>query len=1028
MSAFKQQIIILPALFGEICNRIEIIMRRFFFGGFIFFFLLFNKSIAQNCVPTGLNNSVVNSTCIQVCRDLTFQVPDLRSTSSYTVISIPYQPYAYTTIGGTTDATLYQDDAYSQIFNLPFPFCFYDNVYTQAVISSNGLVTFDVNRKNDCPNIGDAAWLISSPIPHGGGPGCSSDNYPKLSIMGMFMDLDPRTSSSPANRKIEWRVEGNAPCRRFVVSYYSIGLYDNYPCLPPDSSLATFQIVMTESTGVIDIHIEKKRACSLTSGNGRAILGIQGDIPAIPTQALAAPGKNGNNPAWSANRESYRFVPTGGTSRFVSSELLAMDLTPVSIATTANTTPGLIDLTFQNICSPATSTQYIVRTTFAACDNPATLLVSNDTITINKSPMPATVNASPTTCAGVNNGSVQINPTGVAPYTFSLDGGAPVGGAAPYTFNNLSPGLHTVMSTDINGCTTALLQVNIVNGPPLTTTAAKTDALCNGAATGTITVTQPIIGTAPFEYSLDGTTWQTSNVFNGLAAGTYTVFFREGNGCQGSLSISVAEPLVLSASSSFTPVVCNGENNGTITINSAGGVPPYQYSINGGTTWQASNIFNVPANAYTVTIRDDNNCTTTQSITVTEPAALTANSANSPASCDGGDDGIIDISAAGGNAGYEYSIDNGTTWQASNIFNTGPGNFTITVRDNRGCTTSFPTTVVLGNNFTVTPQADAVICEGASTQLELISNATQYRWSPATGLSDATIFNPVANPTVTTQYTVTATLGRCSADDIVIVNVNAAPIPDAGTDGYICYGQTYQLQASGGTQYQWTPDTYLNSATIANPVTTATRDITYTLTILSDANGCPSLTTDEVYVDVTPPIKVTTFPYDTIGYSGDMIQLLAIPNDSDVINYVWTPSQGLSDPLIPNPIVTLGANGDVVQYQVATSTIAGCRGEGYITVRVYKGPDIYVPTAFTPNGDGRNDRFLPVPVGIKSLNYFRVYNRWGQLLFQTKTLHDGWDGKLQGRGQATGVYVWMIEAVTNMDKVITKKGTVTLIN
>ena len=998
-------------------------MRRFFFGAYIFFLLLSNKSIAQNCVPTGLNNSVVTSTCIQVCRDLNFQIPDLRSTSDYTVITVPYSPYPYIVAGGTEDPGLYLDDQYSSAFTLPFPFCFYNQVYSRATVGSNGIISFDITNAG-CP---DAAYNITNPIFFAGGTQCFSSNYyPAAAIMAAFSDLDPSSNASPPDAKIQWRVEGTAPCRRFVVSYYKIGAWNSNCGLNPpvgQGRPATFQVVMYESSGVIDVFFENK-FCVPSGANGAfAILGVQNENR---DRAVAAAGKN--RQIWTASNEGYRFVPSGGTSRFVSSELLAMDLSPVSIATTANTTPGLIDINFSNICSPGLTTQYIVRTTFAACDNPATLLVGYDTVTVNKSPMPATVNASPTTCAGVNNGSVQINPTGIAPYTFSLDGGAPVAGAAPYTFTNLSPGLHTVMSTDINGCTTALLQVNVVNGPPLTTTAAKTDALCNGAATGTITVTQPTVGTAPFEYSLDGITWQPSNVFNGLAAGTYTVFFREGNGCQGSLSITVAEPLVLSATSSFTPVVCNGESTGTININSAGGVTPYQYSIDGGTTWQASNVFNVPANAYTVTIRDANNCTTTQSVTVTEPTALTANSANSPASCDGGDDGIIDVSAAGGNAGYEYSIDNGTTWQASNIFNTGPGNFTITVRDSKNCTTSFPTTVVLGNNFTLTPQTDAVICEGASTQLELISNATQYSWSPVTGLSNATIPNPVANPTITTQYTVTATLGRCSADDIVIVNVNAAPIPDAGTDGYICYGQTYQLQASGGTQYQWTPDTYLNSASIANPVTTATRDITYTLTILSDANGCPSLTTDEVYVDVTPPIKVTTFPYDTIGYSGDMIQLLAIPNDSDVINYVWTPSQGLSDPLIPNPIVTLGANGDVVQYQVATSTIAGCRGEGYITVRVYKGPDIYVPTAFTPNGDGRNDRFLPVPVGIKSLNYFRVFNRWGQLLFQTKTLHEGWDGKLQGAQQATGVYVWMIEAITNQNKIITKKGTVTLIN
>ncbi|MCB0739608.1 MAG: hypothetical protein KDB92_00805, partial [Chitinophagaceae bacterium] len=252
---------------------------------------------SQNCVPTGLNNSVITTPCTPICNDLTVQVPDLRSTTSYTVISIPYKPYAFTTAGATTDPTLYADDAYSNIFNLPFPFCFYGNVYTQAVVSSNGLVTFDVKKKNECPDPTQAAWLISSPLPHGGIAGCGSDNYPKLSIMGMFMDLDPRPESSPANRKIEWRVEGTSPCRRFVVSYYNVGLYEDYPCWPTDSSLATFQIVMTESTGVIDVHIDRKQICTNTSGQGRGILGIQGDIPNDNTQYLVVPGKDGNDPA-----------------------------------------------------------------------------------------------------------------------------------------------------------------------------------------------------------------------------------------------------------------------------------------------------------------------------------------------------------------------------------------------------------------------------------------------------------------------------------------------------------------------------------------------------------------------------------------------------------------------------------------------------------------------------------------------------------------------------------------------------------
>ncbi len=982
---------------------------------------------AQSCTPTNINGTSLNFTCLQSCADLNFQIPDIRGTENYVVNAIPYNPLPYVTAApALTLACASQDDKYFDITNIPFQFCFYGINYSQLSVSTNGAITFDIRNalRGSNYNLNTGVVLPYEGTGSQGSGSCPNpDNnvrLPLAAIFGPFCDIFPQAGDP--NYKIEARIEGISPCSRYIISFSRIPMYG---C---GTLRMTSQIVLYESTGVIDVFIESKPNCT-NNTSGLGIVGIQNSLVGTPGElAVTAPGRGANNGPWSATNEGWRFTPSGATSNFVNSELYVLGGTvPISTATTTNTTPGLIDITFSNICFSAATQQYRVRTTYSSCSNPLDFIIIDDTVTVNKLLMPVIIGMGPTSCAGASNGTLHVSPTGIAPYSYSLDGGALVNSPGDYTFMNVSAGWHTIIAYDVNGCATDLTDVEVWNGPPITTTAAKTDVLCNGNANGTITVTQPTIGIAPFEYSLDGTNWQTSNVFNGLVANTYTVFFREGNGCQNSLSITVAEPLVLSASSSFAPVVCNGESNGVITINSAGGVTPYQYSIDGGTTWQASNIFNVQANPYTVTIRDANNCITTQSVTVTEPAALTASSANSPASCDGGDDGIINITAAGGNVGYEYSIDNGTTWQASNIFNTGPGNFTITVRDGKNCTTSFPTTVALANNFTFTPQTDAVICEGASTQLELISNATQYSWSPATGLSDATISNPVANPTITTQYTVTATLGRCSADDIVIVNVNAAPIPDAGTDGYICYGQTYQLQASGGTQYQWTPDTYLNSATIANPVAAATKDITYTLSILSDANGCPSLTTDEVYVDVTPPIKVTTLPYDTIGYSGDQFQLLAVPNDSDVINYLWTPSKGLNDPRIHNPTVTLGANGDVTQYQVITSTIAGCKGEGYITVRVYKGPDIYVPTAFTPNGDGRNDRFLPVPVGIKSLNYFRVFNRWGQLLFQTKTLHDGWDGKFNSTQQASGVYVWMIEAVTNQDKVITKKGTVTII-
>lgn len=651
-------------------------------------------------------------------------------------------------------------------------------------------------------------------------------------------------------------------------------------------------------------------------------------------------------------------------------------------------------------------------------------------ITVNVTAGPqltATTTPTATSCNGANNGSILVAPnSGTAPYLYILDGGAPVSAGANHTFSNLNPGAHTIKVTDASGCSTTLINVNIATGPQLITTATSTDVLCFGDANGVITVATPTIGTAPYQYSLDNVTWQNSNVFNGLTAGPYTVYFKEAAGCQGSLTITVNGPTALATNATTVPVICHGQNNGVITITANGGITPYQYSIDNGVTWQSSNIFNVAQGAYTILIKDFNGCTKTQTVTVTEPAQLTANSINGNASCAGGNDGVITVNASGGNTNYTYSID-GVNFQAANVFNVAPGNYTITVKDNLGCTTTFTTTVGLTNNLTLTPQADPTICESKSVQLNLISNAVSYSWSPATALSNANISNPIANPIVTTQYIATATLGICVAYDTVIVYVNPAPIPNAGPDGLICYGQSYQLQGSGGVQYTWTPSTYLNFTNISNPTSTPSKTITYTLTKVIDANGCESLTTDQVTIDVTPPIKVTTFPFDTIGYPGDQFMINTTTNVPNISTYTWTPTFGLSDPTIANPIVTVGPIGSDVLYQLKVSTAAGCKGEGYVNIKVYNGPELYTPTGFTPNGDGLNDKFYPFPVGIKSLNYFRVFNRWGQLVYSTTTLMAGWDGKLAGVDQPSGVYVYMAEGVDKNGKKITKKGTVALI-
>jgi gliding motility-associated-like protein len=635
--------------------------------------------------------------------------------------------------------------------------------------------------------------------------------------------------------------------------------------------------------------------------------------------------------------------------------------------------------------------------------------------------------SSSTSCSGASNGFITITQAtnGTAPYLYSLNGGAP---QPPGVFNGLAAGSYTIVATDAGGCTSGPIPVTITAGPPINLSLGKTDVTCFSSANGRITATPSTNATAPIQYSLDNTTWQASPDFIGLTAGSYTVYIRDAVGCSNSATIAVGQPSQLTASTSQQSVLCNSGSNGKIFVNVTGGTQPYSYSLDN-INFQSTNVFNVPAGAYTIYVKDANGCVIPpiNNVNVTEPTLITAASVSSNATCDGGNDGTITITPAGGVSPYQYAITGGS-FQSAGYFNVAPGTYDVTIKDVNGCT--YPVTgIVVGltNNLTYTPMVDpAPVCESKSTSLQLTTNANQFSWTNAASLSNSTIANPVATPQATTLYIVTATLGRCTITDDILVSIMPAPIPDAGPQGDICYGKSYQLQGTGGVIYSWTPSTYLNDATIYNPVVTPDKTVTYILSV-KDANGCSSLVTDQVTVKVTPPIKVTIYPSDTIVQPGAKIPLHAFSAATD---YTWTVASGitgLNNSYIADPVAIAPAEGDVVVYKVTATTSAGCQGDAYARIQVYKGPDIYMVTAFSPNGDGKNDVFIPFPVGIKQIKYFRVINRWGQLIYSTTELNKGWDGKIGNTEQPNGVYVWLVEGVTMDNKIITKKGTVTLV-
>src|SRR5690606_26821506 len=220
---------------------------------------------------------------------------------------------------------------------------------------------------------------------------------------------------------------------------------------------------------------------------------------------------------------------------------------------------------------------------------------------------------------------------------------------------NLAAGTYTITVRDASGCTVTAA-ATIGEPAELTATVVSDDATCNGGTDGTITVTAGG-GTADYEYSLDGTNFQSSNHFVNLVAGAYTITVRDANGCTVTATATVDAPDALVVNAVSTDATCHGSADGSITVTAQDGTPGYEYSLDG-TTFQANNIFEgLAAGDYTITVRDANGCTETASITINEPDELLATAAAVDITCHGSADGQVEVTVTGGTAGYEYSLD-----------------------------------------------------------------------------------------------------------------------------------------------------------------------------------------------------------------------------------------------------------------------------------------------------------------------------------------------------------------------------------
>ncbi|MBO9572698.1 MAG: gliding motility-associated C-terminal domain-containing protein, partial [Chitinophagaceae bacterium] len=345
--------------------------------------------------------------------------------------------------------------------------------------------------------------------------------------------------------------------------------------------------------------------------------------------------------------------------------------------------------------------------------------------------------------------------------------------------------------------------------------------------------------------------------------------------------------------------------------------------------------------------------------------------------------------------------------------------YTVTMHE-KGCVATEQVNVRVVTFVTLDAGADTTICLTDTFRINPISDGLRFLWTadPSAYIENPTLKSPLTTPSATTRYEVVARIGSCVASDAFTVTTVPYPYVDAGPDKIICYDDTTHINGyTDGSSFVWQPslDLINNNTTTpdAHPLTTRI----YTL-LGFDTLGCPKPGSDQVLITVRPEINAFA-GNDTAVVINQPLQL----NGSGAEFYSWSPEGGLSRTSISNPIAELSKN---MTYIMKAYTSEGCFAYDTINIQVFKTmPDIFVPNAFAPTG--QNNELRPKAVGISSLDYFRVFNRWGQMVFQTSQFNKGWDGRIGGVIQNTGTYVWMVSGTDYTGRKVIKRGTAVLI-
>ena len=629
-------------------------------------------------------------------------------------------------------------------------------------------------------------------------------------------------------------------------------------------------------------------------------------------------------------------------------------------------------------------------------------------------------------CNGVCIGEIEVNALGgTGTLQYSNDNGANF--SLGNTFTNLCAGDYDMVVQDAIGCLASSIQI-VTEPVEMKMTLGITNPLCNSSCDGLIN-SIPTGGDGNYTYIWSNGV--TLPLLLNLCSGAYSLNIEDGNGC----SIDTTVTLVGPAAAVITNVIeddesCPGMCDGVIEIVASNAT---QYSIDG-VNFVANPIFtNLCSGNYTVHAQDANECSTDSLVEVGSPIAVGVSVTATSPICIGGSS-FLDGTVTGGNQPftYEWSDNAGVVLFATEDGNVSPildEVYTFTATDANGCTNAETVLVEVNGPLTVLSiDGDTPICEGSPSNLSASAGGGDggpytYTWDQGLGVGQ----NQTVTPTATTIYTVTITDGcqTPSISDQVTVIVNTVPtISFTGDELFGCVPVTTNFTDNlvpAGSTCLWDFGDGGTSTQCASPSYVFTQpgcwDVTLTITT---AEGCIGTVTIPNYVCVFGyPTADFTFGPQPTSVLNPTIDFVNLSSNADAYNWTFDVG-GLEDQsTVEDPQYTFpNANPGTYEVCLEAITLNGCTDTICQNVLIDEEFIIYVPNAFTPGGsDLINNEFKPIVKGEDPLKYsFMVFNRWGELIFETSHSSEGWDGTYKGLMSQQDVYVWKVTCIDPSSK------------